>query len=349
MPNFVVDPLLCTTPDTDDALGPWLQALDAWLGAAADSPFEWKHLHRCTVGLVELGRFPGFEALRRARSAAGVDTNTGDLLRRITRFFQDEARDLHAVTATQCVVIADGEASIEPAAIPERNLPDIRAPFTDSLLCLACDRAAGEPFARSTHLVTLPLAEPADEVAIRGAVGLVDPESIGKRLRSETLDERFPLLFSPEELSRFHHEALREGGEAVFPALLESIAKSTHPDTPLRSVRVGSHFWQSLQKTGLIEDAFATVKLLRICAALLADRLDSLNVDRRPKRSTMAANSPQQTRESDRAKAWRLTITKHGAGYRLHYWHVPAAGERAEQIELANVLRETDPVVIPDG
>jgi hypothetical protein len=35
--------------------------------------------------------------------------------------------------------------------------------------------------------------------------------------------------------------------------------------------------------------------------------------------------------------------------YRLHYWHVPARGEeQAEQIEFANVLRETDPVVIPE-
>jgi len=75
MPSFVVDPILCTTPEAEEArsLGQWLEALDRWLDAAERSPFEWKHVHPCTVALFEVGRFPAFESLRRARDTTGID------------------------------------------------------------------------------------------------------------------------------------------------------------------------------------------------------------------------------------------------------------------------------------
>jgi hypothetical protein len=350
MPSFVVDPILCTTPDEDEAsaLGQWLEALGGWLDAVERSPFEWKHVYPCTRVLFEVGRFPAFETLRRAQSLAGIDLNTGGLLRRITRFFQNQEHDIRCVTAAQCVVVEGGAPVIEPAALLARNLPEVRDPFTEGLLCLACDKAAGERFAADAHIVTLPLAGSAKEVAVVAAVGLVDPEQLAVRLKSATLDEHFPLVFSPEDLSRFHCEALLAGGEEKLSVLIRTIAGSVYAGSPLLDVTIGRHFWQSLNKTGILEDTFATGKLLRVCAGVIAERLDTLNVDRRPKRTTIAGDSPQQVRKSDKAKAWRLTITKAGAGYRLHYWHVPGEGEQRGQIELANVLRETDEPVIPE-
>ncbi len=158
----------------------------------------------------------------------------------------------------------------------------------------------------------------------------------------------FP-LFSPGDLVAFNRDALLAGGADAFCALLTVIAQATYPGSPLLSASVGSQLWRSLEKSGILEDAFATGKLLHIGSATLADRLEELNVGRRPKRETDSPNSDQQTREGDKAKAWRLTITKSGAGYRLHYWHVPKIGdEQVEEIEFANVLKERDPVVIPE-
>ncbi len=57
MPSFVVDPVLCTTPEADEvaAVAGWLSALEAWLDAVESSPFAWRHVHRCSLALVEMG------------------------------------------------------------------------------------------------------------------------------------------------------------------------------------------------------------------------------------------------------------------------------------------------------
>ncbi len=352
MPSFVVDPVLCTTPEGDEPeeASRWLAALGAWLDAVEASPFEWRHVHRCSLALLDMGRFPAFDSLRRAQKIARADVNTGGLLRRISRFFQNEEHDLLAVTATRCFVVPDGQQPmIAPADVLGRNLPEVSGLLTDALLCVACDKATGERFARTAHFVTLPFAGGEREILVAGPVGLVDPDTMSERLGDKALNERFPVLLSPDDLSDFDRDALLAGGEAGLAPLIDSMAGRSFPGATTTSIGVGAHFWQSMEKTGILQDAFASCKLLRICAGLVADRLEEMNVDRRFKRSTMAPDSPQQTRKSDEGRAWRLTITKHGAGYRLHYWHVPASGGRPAYVELANVLRETDPVTIPES
>ncbi|MFS8067096.1 MAG: hypothetical protein ACMG6S_12055 [Byssovorax sp.] len=352
MPSFVVDPILCTTPEIDAApseVARWLAALEAWLVALEGSPFAWRHFLGCTEALVEIGRFASFDRVRAAVKRAEVDVNVGKLLQRISRFFQDEARDLQAITAAKCAVVAEVEPTIAPPELLTRNLPEARGALRDGLLCLACDKMAGEAFAKDSRLVTSPFADGVKEVSVAGTVELTDPESMMARLSSQALRASFPSLFSPGDLFAFNREALLAGGEGGFCALVRTIALASYPGSQPLASSLGSQLWKSLEKSGILEDALATGKLLRICSATLADRLEELNVGRRPKRETDAADSAQQTRGSDKAKAWRLTITKAGAGYRLHYWHVPARGdEQAEQIEFANVLRETDPVVIPE-
>jgi hypothetical protein len=352
MPSFVVDPILCTSPETDaepSEMARWLSALDGWLVALEGSPFAWRHFLRCTVALVDVGRFASFDSLRTAVKRAGVDINVGALLQRISRFFQDGSRDLDAITATMCVLVAEVEPIIDPPDLLTRNLPDVRGPLRDGLLCLAADKVAGEAFARAARLVTAPFAEGAKELSIAGTVEMIDPEGLTERFKGQALRERFPFLFSPGELSAFTREALLAGGEDAFCALVLSLVRAIYPDSVPLAARIGSHFWPSLEKSGILEDAFATGKLLHICAATLADKLEELNVGRRPKRETDSPNSAQQTRLHDMAKAWRLTITKAGAGYRLHYWHGPARGEEQEEgIEFANILKERDPVVIAE-
>ena len=352
MPSFVVDPLLCTLPEAGagaDETRAFLEDLDAWLTAVEGSPFAWRHFLACTRALEEVGRFPTFTSLRAARQVAGADVNIAGLLQRIARFFQDDDRDLLSVTATQCAVVAEPEPSIAPPDLAGRNLPEVRAPLRDGLLCLACDKAAGEAFAKEAHVVTRPFAEPVREVSIEGTVSLVEPEGMTKRLEGVVLAARFRVVFSPDDLSDFHYEALLAGGADGLPALVTSIAAASYPGASLLPLRTGGQLWRTLEKTGIIEDRFATTKLLRVCAAIVAGRWEGLSVSRRDLREKQAADSPQRTRKSDGAKAWRMTITKEGAGYRLHYWHRPVQPGQVEQIELANVLRERDPKVIPEG
>jgi hypothetical protein len=352
MPNFFVDPLLCTTPESHadpSEVARWLAALEGWLAALEGSPFDWRHFLLCTDALREVGRFPTFDSLRTDARRADVDVNVGGLLQRLMHFFQNETRDLLAITATRCVVVSEAEPSIAPPEVLTRNLAKVRLALQDGLLCLACDKAEGEPFAKEARLVTSPFKDSSKEVSVEGTIDLVDPESRAERLHGQVLRESFPVLFSPDDLSAFTYEALLVGGEHRVCSLITSMATSLYPESHLLAASAGSQFWRSLHKTGIIEDTFAIGKLLRICAAILASRVDDMNVERRPKRETGSPDSAQQTRKSDKAKAWRLTITKASAGYRLHYWHIPARADQPEQIELANVLRERDPVVIPEN
>ena len=45
-------------------------------------------------------------------------------------------------------------------------------------------------------------------------------------------------------------------------------------------------------------------------------------------------------KDSDQAKAWRLMLQQHGAGWRLHYWKIPT--HEGYVIEFANVCRESE-------
>lgn len=351
MPSFVVDPILCTTPESNaepNDVRRWLTALEGWLVALEGSPFAWRHFLSCTSALVEVGRFPEFDSLRAAVRRTGADINVAALLHRITRFFQDDARDLQIISVTKCV-LPKGEPIIAPPELITRNLPEIRGPLQDSLLNLACDKVRNEAFAKEARLVTSPFRDGAKEISIAGTVDEIEPDSPVTQLKGQAFAARFPCLSLPGALFEFNREALRAGGEAGFCALVTSIATSTYPGSQPFASSVGSQFWRSLNKSGILEDAFASGKLLDVNSAALADKLKEANVGRRSINESGTSSGTQKMRDSDKAKAWRLTITKPGAGYRLHYWHIPARGdEQPEQIEFANVLCERDPVVIPE-
>ncbi|MCK6590108.1 MAG: hypothetical protein L6Q76_21265 [Polyangiaceae bacterium] len=352
MPSFVVDPILCTTPAegaSENDIGRFLLALDAWLRALEQSPFSWKHLHACSLALLSEQRFPTFEILRRAPRAAKTDINIAGLHQQLTRFFQNEEHDLYNVIHTQCAVVAESSPSISPESLVSRQVPEVQGPFVDGLLCLACDKAAEESFAKEAHLVTLPLAVGEQSASVRGTVALVEPEQQKSRLGSEVLDQSFPVLGSPGDLLVFQHEELLAGGEAGFLGLIEKLSQAIFSDAEKRlPLALGSQLWSSIEKSAILQDASAAKKLLHVCAALIAGREDDRNVGRRAVRETRAADSPQRTRKSDGAVAYRLTLTKHGAGFRLQYWHVLKGPAQEERIELANVVHETDPVSIPE-
>ncbi len=346
MRSFVVDPLLCTTPVTDTArpeLVDWVQGLESWLLVMEQWPFEWRHFFRCTEKLQELGRFPTFDALRHIQKVSGEDINIGDLLRKLAKFFQDRERDLLHDAVTKDVLLEPSR--VAPPQILDRNLPEVRPPLETGLFCLACDKATGEERARGASLVTSPFGLNDKEVIITGTATVTDPEDVAERVGADAIQQRFPITLCPEDLLDYRYDALIAAGEDTFASLIEGVAKMEHPDLPPVPVAVGRRFWPSVVDKAILEDSSISKKLLRICTDLAAG-LDMSRYDRRPVRINQAADAPQRVREIDGAKAFRLTVSTHGAGYRLHYWYVSTAG--AERVELAIVLHEQAPVIMPE-
>lgn len=345
MPGFFVDPQLCTAPSTDSAqeLGLWLEALEGWLQAVEGSPFRWKNAIRCTETLVKLGRFPDFESLRRIQKASKIDINVGSLLRRVHAFFQNEANDLHGEIPTQ-VAISDVDPSIEPAEFLERNIEEIRAQLAETLVCLALDKSRAEAFARDVRIVTRRFEDQRTSIAVRAENVEVDPPNT----HEARIETTFGVVFTPHDLVDFRYESLLEGGEASFVNAVHELVAETFPGVTASAFSLGRHFWRSWADTAMLQDRFVAEKALKICAAIVAGRQDDFDFRRRPIRKATAGDSEQLTRSSDKAKAWRMTITLHGAGYRMHYWATPRGDKEPERIEFANVAREQDSVTIPE-
>lgn len=360
MPSFVVDPLLVTMPALEQEpreLEQWLLGLKAWLGEQSASPFLWKHMQECSRRLEEFGRYPSFDALKQAVRIAGVDVNVSLLVRELSLFFQREEHALGGMLATKSA-LADPDPTLEPAAIPERNLEGLRQDLADELLCLACDRAAQEPFASKAHFVTAAIESgetsgPVNDLRVHGKVEMTEPESVIGRLSGVSVDEKFPLIFSPRDLGQFiryddFSDATRDGKDGPdgqnnrFFAFISHLANAKHPGDRLLSCRLGTEFLESLKASAIESDTSAREKLMRVLAAVATRNDKDANFDLRHVRQNEAGDSSQRCRARDNAGAWRLTISSGGAGWRLHYWAIPARAGQDEAIEFSLVLRKQD-------
>jgi hypothetical protein len=185
-------------------------------------------------------------------------------------------------------------------------------------------------------------------VSVQGLIELTDPDGIAVNVVSGNLNVSLPIVVSPNDLARIISPAdLWQGGPNEF---LKAIQRHTITrGGQALQCRLHTEFWHTLGQSTIYTNADALDKLCRICSLVLTEQARDINVDLRPLRATDAANSPQRVRSRDGAKAWRLTITDGGIGWRLQYWHIPARGSaQLESIELANVLRKHDPERIPE-
>lgn len=352
MPNFVIDPLLVTTPEagsSQDVLVQWLSALDTWVNEAESSTFSWRHFLACTHILYILNRFPDFRALQQILlSCNDLNINIAALSRSITSFFGDETHDIDTISRTQSVVLDPDVADIEPDELLLRNDLRVRTELVISLLRLACDRSIGNELATATHMVTLPFIAPTRTIRVSGTVGLIEPEEVGSTLIGSSLNEHIPAVFSPGDLTRVLSAIdIWRGGPTEFQRAVERLAVSLSPSNVLSS-RLHARFWQSLENSTIYTDENALDKLIRLCAHILTNTIPQ-GADRRPLRISETPDTSQRTRLRDGASAWRLTITTAGIGWRLHYWHIPPhPPDETESIELADIRRKHDPEKISE-
>lgn len=360
MPSFVIDPLLTTVPDlhvsSAKEVKQWFSALETWLDEMERSPFSWRHMLDCTHLLQTIGRFPSFDSLRNLSAKYKVDVNIRLLHTRLARFFLLPANDILQSTSTIFTIFTG--VKIEPMEFLSRNDPSLHEPIVNALMCLACDRQIGERFASRAAMVS-PQFEDATvrRVRVHGLVELSEPEHIWFRLLAGVgggrcpINEHFDAVFLPSDLDRFTEgEDVIEVGEHGLRVLVERVAKREYPAVAMLACTIGDGFWRSFLESTIDTDMSAVKKMLRIAGALVAKRGADLGDAPHEVRTDEAANSPQLRRMRDDARAWRSTIVKHGIGWRLHYWHIPAKlPGQVEMIELDCVLRKKDKVRMLGG
>lgn len=346
--NFFVDPVLVATPadDTDrNGIVAWLQNLEIWLKKALSAPFTWLHSTIITELLEGNSRFPGYENLRSLQRKHRLDINPAILARNINAFFRNPEFDLESKLESLGYLAESKNDSviIHPECIPARWPEFIHTSMCSLLvICSVCKQTA-HPFTDALSIVTLKCPDQSQEITISATIVCAIPELACTP--GDVITQTFPLLPSPEGLlSSIDVPAPWDKGEADILSVIEQQRKKDWPTANTLPFCLGSHFCESVTSVGLDTNESVFRRIVWLAAAVTADEVKHKESAKlHPLRANIAGDSPQRIRGKDQAKAWRLDITKHGAGWRLHYWHIP--GPNGGTIEFSNVCKESDTTI----
>lgn len=347
MANIVIDPVIIMIPP-DDAnramVEMWLENLTIWLKEALTAPFTWLHCQETSDLLAANGQFPNFEQLRQLQRKYRLDINISLIARNINDFFRDDTLDLatHLKSLEYVIECEQSSIIVKPEQFIARLPAYIHAGFFLLLAdCCAC-KHINHAFGQGLHIATLALGDDTKEITT--SVIILDALPDFVRPTDNTIVQTFPLLITPDELQPLIDpiEVWAKGERGITYAIEQQYKKSWVGTigNPCK-FRLGPHFIESVNRRGLDNNDIILQSIIRAASDVIADKAkDIRGYHLHPYRTSEAADSPQFTRDSDRAKAWRLMIQKHGAGWRLHYWHISAPD--GNMIEFINVCKESE-------
>lgn len=345
MNTIFVDPVIVLIPSDDanrEDVEAWLSHLKIWLQEALGAHYKWLHFVQATNLLEDHECFPSFQVIRSLQRKYKLDINPSLLARDINLFFRDETLDFtgNLERLGYLVEVQDGTILIRPEAFVSRWPDYIQAEMQHVLTTACICKHTGDLFGEKLRIATLKLPDNERNIEISATITDALPDGVmdGK----PDILQTFPLLFTPDDLlPLLDILALWQEGESGICYAIEQQFKKDwgHTVSHAMSFCLGSHFIDSLDVPGV--DNNVLVKLVRIASAVIADTAMDIKCNLRHLRESKAADSPQRTRVADGAKAWRLTLTDKGIGWRMHYWRVPV--ENGSRIEFANVLKKHDP------
>lgn len=345
--NSFVDPVIVATPvgaADRDGIVEWLENLGIWLKEALSAHFTWLHSRTITELLDAQGLFPNFENLRNLQRKYRLDINSNLLARNVNEFFRNPEFDLEGKLdhLGYLAELDHNSVTISPKFIPDR-WPDFIHSKMYSLLVTSCVcKHTAHPFADALRIATLKFPDQNQEITISATITYVIPELACQP--GDIITQTFPLLFTPEGLQPLINvlELFVKGEDRILYVLDQQWKKDWQKSGGIRMpFRLGSHFIESIIEAGLDTNEIVLKRVVMLATAVIAGQAKNIESAKlHPLRTNLAGNSPQRVREKDQASAWRLDITKHGAGWRLHYWHIP--GQDGGIIEFSNVCKESD-------
>ena len=347
MANIVIDPLIVMTPldDTTRAdVKTWLENLDAWLTEALTAPFTWLHYRQASELLEANGRFPNFLQLKQLNNRYHLDINPSQIARKVNEFFRDDTFDLadhlkRQDFATECET---SSIVIKPEQFITR-IPDYLRDNLHTLLadCCTCKHIK-YAFGQDLYVATLALVDGSKEITV--SVVILDALPDFVRPNDNRIIQAFPLLITPDDLWPIVNifDLWSKGKQGIIYAIMQQFAKSWSSNgINALKFQLGSRFIESVNDRGLDNNEIVLRSIIRAASDIIADKARDISGYRLHHfRKSEAADSPQLIRDADQAKAWRLMVSKHGAGWRLHYWQIPTS--EGSTIEFANVCKESE-------
>lgn len=350
MLNIFVDPVIIMAPSDHDSkaeIEAWLDNLDMWLKEALTSPYSWLHSVQATDNLQSSERFPSFELLRNWQRRYQLDINPAQLVKNVNEFFRNPDFDLkdNLDKLEYDFEVKAGSVSISPEQFTAR-WPELILEDMQWLLVATCvSKCLNHSISRDLQIATLKLSQSAREIEVSATIVESLPDF--PREADDKMTGIFPLLFTPDDLlPMIDVIELWDKGEKGLSYAIKHQFKKDWRETVPQSLKfhIGSAFIESVNNAGLNTNDTVLRRIVRAAAAVIADQAKHIEGYKlHERRQSEAANSPQYTRSRDNAKAWRLMIGKHGAGWRMHYWQIPA--QEGSIIEFSNVVKESDDTI----
>lgn len=345
--NIFVDPVIVATPENEtdrDRIVEWLQNLEIWLKEALSAHFTWLHSTIITELLEGNSRFPGYENLRNLQRKYHLDINPTILARSVNAFFRNPEFDLEKKLENLGYLAESKNDSvvIHPECIPARWPGFIHTSMHSLLVICGVCKQTIHPFAEAFHVVTLKCPDQSQELIVSATIAYAIPELACKP--GDEITQTFPLLFAPEDLLPLIDVLTLwyKGETGIMYVIEQQWKKDWHKlNSASLPFSLGSYFSKSITSVDLDTNEIVLRRIVWLAATVIADQVRYIESAKlHPLRTNIAGDSSQRIRDKDQAKAWRLDITKHGAGWRLHYWHIP--GPNGGAIEFSNICKESD-------
>ncbi len=344
--NIIVDPALVMIPPENASkaeVETWLAHLKIWLEEALTAPFLWLHYSWATQLLEANGDYPNFEQVRKLQRKHHLDINSTQLVKLINEFFRDETHDLENLLNKLLVIEAEESSiCIEPATFIARLPEYIHADLSQLFATCSVCKHIPYPLGQGLHVATSTFDDISKELTV--SVVVLEAEPTFLRPPDNKIEQKFPFLITPDDLQPLINvmELWTQGEQGIMYAISQQYRKDWVGSvaTPL-PFQVGLHFIESVESRGLADNAILLSHIIKAAASVIAGTAKGVSrYELHHLREKKAADSPQRTREGDQAKAWRLMLQKHGAGWRLHYWQIPTP--TGSIIEFANVGKESE-------
>ncbi len=352
MANILIDPVIVMTPPDNasmDEARSWFENLDLWLTEALSSPFTWLYAKEATEDLLNNDRFPDPNMLFRWQRKFRLDINVSQINVKLSQFFNSENdKDLgaHLEKLGYVLVAETGSIMIAPERFAAR-WPDFIQAHMHELLATGCAcKHNAELFGQKLCITTRTFENTTKEIEVSAIVLDILPETFDRPIDNKIV-QIFPLLFTPDDLWPLINvvECWDMGEIGIRYAIKQQYKRDWHSiSSESLSYELGEHFIASVMERKDVTDLML-LRILRTMAGIVADRPAMLQNRPHPLRERDESHTPQLVRANDNAKAWRITITPDGAGWRMHYWY-KVSHNGSITIEFSNVLTKKDPVVI---
>lgn len=298
--------------------------------AINEKNFDWCIFFECLSEMLSNGRLIDFEYLRKINNEQRVDINLRRIANTINEIYRKE-NDFLKHNKTKEICYEKAEVQITPEFILEEMDELIKSKTKHSLYLIGLDKVDFSFF-------TFKCPDKMIQISGTIKVELVEPDDIDRIGYSE-INHSFQIRDNVDLLWELYSNELAflEEEKLFKYYVLSYIEKSTKTaNSENYRIILGKEFHKTC--LSILSQSEVFNKMMRKIDDIISDRNGSGNI--RELRTNESPDSPGMKRESDNASAYRITIEKSGAGWRLHYW------KSSTQIELSNILKKNDGLVI---